>query len=122
MKLQAIFNKAFDHLQSMDEPCMRASACMYRDGKGGMCAVGAFISDEHYSQEIENVGVDNACDSSVRDRVARSMGQDSLTADQLSLFAALQNAHDETDIESWSETIAEMLENVRNRFDLEARS
>jgi hypothetical protein len=122
MKLQAIFNKASEHLMSMDEPCMKASSCMYRDGVGGMCAVGAFISDEHYSREIENVGVDNACDSRVRDRVALSMGQDALTADQLSLFAALQNVHDETDGEFWSELIAECLENVRNRFDLEDHS
>jgi hypothetical protein len=122
MKLQAIFNKASEHLLSMEEPCMKASSCMYRDGVGGMCAVGAFISDEHYSQEIENVGVDNACDSRVRDRVALSMGQDALTADQLSLFAALQNVHDEGDGVSWADDIVQCLENVRNRFDLEAQS
>ena len=136
MKLQDIFNKASEHLSAMDEPCMDGSSCAYRDGKGGMCAVGVFISDEFYTSAIENVGIaaGDRCDL-VRQVVARSMGLDALTKEQVSLFSALQDAHDEWDCDvrygvaddtldavNHSEVMQRNLENVRNRFDLECLS
>lgn len=135
MELQDIFNKASEHLSAMSGPCMRNRSCVYRDGKGGMCAVGVFISDEHYTQDIEGIGI--ACESGdlVRDVVARSLGLKALTREQLSLFAALQDAHDEWDCDvrygveddtlsevNHSEVMERNLENVRNRFDLECLS
>ena len=132
MKLQDIFNKASAHLSAMDGPCMDGSSCAYRDGKGGMCAVGVFITDEFYTSAIENVGIaaGDRCDL-VRDVVARSMGLDALTKEQVSLFSALQDAHDEWDSDvtsgeydviTHSEAMENTLENVRNRFDLECLS
>ena len=136
MKLQDIFNKASAHLSAMDGPCMDGSSCAYRDGKGGMCAVGVFITDEHYTSAIENVGIaDGSKGSLVRQVVARSMGLDALTNEQVSLFSALQDAHDEWDSDvtsgeyddtldavTHSEVMQRNLENVRNRFDLECLS
>ena len=129
MKLQDIFNKASAHLSAMDGPCMDGSSCAYRDGKGGMCAVGVFITDEHYTSAIENVGIaDGSKGSLVRQVVARSMGLDALTNEQVSLFSALQDAHDEWDsdagaeYEDHSEFMESSLENIRNRFDLECLS
>ena len=131
MELQDIFNKASEHLSAMSGPCMRNRSCVYRDGKGGMCAVGVFIADEHYTQDIEGIGIaDGNRGDLVRDVVARSLGLKALTRKQLSLFAALQDAHDEWDCdvrygaesEDHSEVMERNLENVRNRFDLECLS
>lgn len=131
MELQDIFNKASEHLSAMSGPCMRNRSCVYRDGKGGMCAVGVFISDEHYTPEIENIGIaDHNRGDLVRDVVARSLGLKALTRKQVALFSALQDIHDEWDCdvrygaesEDHSEVMERNLENVRNRFDLECLS
>ena len=130
MELQDIFNKASEHLSAMSGPCMDGNACAYRDGKGGMCAVGVFISDEHYTPEIESIGIaDGNRGDLVRDVVARSLGLKALTGKQLSLFSALQDIHDEWDCDvrygvedDHSEVMERNLENVRNRFDLECLS
>jgi len=131
MKLQDIFNKASEHLSAMDGPCMRNRSCVYRDGKGGMCAVGVFITDEHYTSEIESIGIaDGNRGDLVRDVVARSLGLKALTGKQVSLFSALQDIHDDWDCnvrygaesEDHSEVMHRNLENVRNRFDLECLS
>jgi len=136
MKLQDIFNKASAHLSAMDGPCMDGSSCAYRDGKGGMCAVGVFITDEHYTSAIENIGIFDCHNRGdlVRQVVARSLGLDALTNDQVSLFSALQDVHDEWERErrygvnddtleiTHSEAMENNLENVRNRFDLECLS
>jgi len=132
MELQDIFNKASEHLSAMDEPCMDGSSCAYRDGKGGMCAVGVFITDEHYTSAIENIGISDCYDGGdlVRQVVARSLGLDALTNEQVSLFSALQDVHDEWDNDvnddtlevTHSEALENNLENVRNRFDLECLS
>ena len=132
MELQDIFNKASEHLSAMDGPCMDGSSCAYRDGKGGMCAVGVFITDEHYTSAIENIGISDCLDGGdlVRQVVARSLGLDALTNDQVSLFSALQDVHDEWDNDvnddtleiTHSEALENNLENVRNRFDLECLS
>jgi len=129
MELQDIFNRASEHLSAMDGPCMDGSSCAYRDGKGGMCAVGVFISDEHYTSKIENIGIaDGNRGDLVRQVVARSLGLDVLTRKQVELFSALQDIHDEWDCdvlhhnERHSDVMERNLENVRNRFDLECLS
>jgi len=132
MELQDIFNKASEHLSAMDGPCMDGSSCAYRDGKGGMCAVGVFITDEHYTSAIENIGISDCHNRGdlVRQVVARSLGLDALTNEQVSLFSALQDVHDEWDNDvnddtlevTHSEALENNLENVRNRFDLECLS
>tara|TARA_R100000541_G_C1870878_1_gene80783 strand:- start:362 stop:694 length:333 start_codon:yes stop_codon:yes gene_type:complete len=110
---------------------MDGSSCAYRDGNGGMCAVGVFISDEHYTSKIENIGIaDGNRGDLVRNIVARSLGLKALTGKQVSLFSALQDIHDEWDCdvsygafeEDHSEVMERNLENVRNRFDLECLS
>jgi len=107
---------------------MDGDACVYRgydddcEFNGQMCAVGLFIDDEHYDDDLEGQGITQ---QSVADAVAKSWGQDILSNDQLSLLADLQNAHDDTSRGSslipdhtWSKNIVAALDGVANKFHL----
>ena len=130
MKPQEIFNKAAVHLMGMEGPSLDqdGDACVYRgkdddcEFNGQMCAVGLFIKDEHYDDDLEGQGITQ---QSVADAVAKSWGQESLSNDQLSLLADLQNAHDDTSRGSslipdhtWSKNIVASLDGVANKFHL----
>jgi len=138
MKQQEIFNKAAVHLMGMDGPSLDADgdACVYRgrhgsceyDGglgelSGQMCAVGLFIADEHYDDDLEGQGISGGQD--VVNAVAASWGQDDLTVAQISLLADLQDAHDETSRGSslipdhnWSKNIVASLDGVATKHHL----
>jgi hypothetical protein len=131
MKPQEIFNKAAVHLMGMEGPSLDqdSDACVYRgkdedcEFNGQMCAVGMFIADEHYDEDLEGQGITGS--QSVADAVAASWGQESLSNDQLSLLADLQMAHDDTSRGSslipdhtWSKNIVASLDGVANKFHL----
>jgi len=132
MKLQEIFDAASVHLMGMDGPSLDqdADACVYRgkdddcEFNGQMCAVGLFIKDEHYDDDLEGQGITGS--QSVADAVAASWGQESLSNDQLILLADLQSAHDQTsryDVESiksrkWRDGIVAALDGVATKFHL----
>ena len=121
MKQQDIFNKASAHLTSMDGPSLddRGDSCMYRGENGAMCAVGVFISDEHYFTDMEGGGIDGS-NMRAREAVALSWGQDCLDAPQLDLLSVLQNAHDQgSRREDWSNFIRISLERIRMQHRLE---
>jgi hypothetical protein len=121
MKQQDIFNKASAHLRSMDGPSLddRGDSCMYRGEDGAMCAVGVFISDEHYFTDMEGGGIDGS-NMRAREAVALSWGQDCLDAPQLDLLADLQNAHDRGSRgNDWSNYIRVSLERIRMKHGLE---
>jgi hypothetical protein len=131
MKQQEIFDAASVHLMGMNGPSLDqdADACVYRgkdedcEFNGQMCAVGLFIKDEHYDDDLEGQGITGS--QSVADAVAASWGQESLSNDQLSLLADLQIAHDETSTGSslipdhtWSKNIVDALDDVATKFHL----
>jgi hypothetical protein len=126
MKLQDIFNKASAHLTSMDGPSLddRGDSCMYRGENGARCAVGVFISDEHYYEDMEGGRIDGSnmlgsCDRA-REAVALSWGQDCLEDKQLDLLSDLQHAHDQgSRCENWSDQIVWALERVAKEHGLE---
>ncbi len=121
MKQQDIFNKASAHLRSMDGPSLddRGDSCMYRGEGGAMCAVGVFISDEHYFTDMEGGGIDGS-NMRAREAVALSWGQDCLDAPQLHLLSDLQTAHDQgSRCEDWSDQIVRALERVARKHGLE---
>ena len=121
MKQQEIFNKASAHLRSMDGPSLddRGDSCMYRGEDGAMCAVGVFISDEHYFTDMEGGGIDGS-NMRAREAVALSWGQDCLDAPQLDLLSDLQNAHDQgSRRDDWSNIIRVSLERIRMKHGLE---
>ena len=132
MKPQEIFKKAAIHLMGMDGPSLDqdGDACVYRgkdedcEFNGQMCAVGMFISDQHYDDDLEGQGISGGQD--VVDAVAASWGQDDLTVDQISLLADLQDAHDDTsrdDVDSiksrkWRNGIIDALDGVATKHHL----
>ena len=132
MKPQEIFKKAAIHLMGMDGPSLDqdGDACVYRgkdedcEFNGQMCAVGMFISDQHYDDDLEGQGISGGQD--VVDAVAASWGQDDLTVEQIRLLADLQDAHDETsrdDVDSiksrkWRNGIIDALDGVATKHHL----
>ena len=128
MKPQEIFNKASAHLMGMDGPSLddNGRSCAYRgkdddcEFNGQKCAVGLFIADEHYDDDLEGQGITGS--QSVADAVAASWGQDDLTSDQISLLADLQMVHDDTSrgISGvyWSSNIVTALDGVATKFHL----
>ena len=132
MKPQEIFKKAAIHLMGMDGPSLDqdGDACVYRgkdedcEFNGQMCAVGMFISDQHYDDDLEGQGISGGQD--VVDAVAASWGQDDLTVEQIRLLADLQDAHDDTsrdDVDSiksrkWRNGIIDALDGVATKHHL----
>ena len=137
MRLQEIFDKAAAHLMGMDGPSLDADsdACVYRghnddcEFNGQKCAVGLFISDQHYDDDLEGHGIrcTTFCGGqAVADAVAASWGQESLSNDQLRLLSDLQDAHDDTsrdDVDSiksrkWRDGIVAALDGVATKHHL----
>ena len=128
MKQQEIFDAASVHLMGMDGPSVdeNGDACVYRgkdddcEFNGQMCAVGLFISDQHYDDDLEGQGITGS--QSVADAVAASWEQEHLTEDQLMLLADLQMAHDDTSRviseDDWSSNIVTALDGVATKFHL----
>jgi hypothetical protein len=112
MELQAIFNKAHNHFKTMGAPSMAivdgGNSCSYRGDGGAMCAVGLFITDEHYSDTLEGNGIQynngSGLDSNVQKAVAYSFKQHRLSDEQLSLLSALQDVHDNHSEDKSSDT------------------
>ena len=125
MKPQEIFDAASVHLMGMEGPSLDqdADACVYRgkdadcEFNGQMCAVGLFIDDEHYDDDLEGQGISGG--QAVADAVAKSWGQDDLTVEQIRLLADLQNAHDDTSRGwEWPNSIVDALDKVATKFHL----
>ena len=126
MKQQDIFNKAAVHLMGMEGPSLDQDneACAYRgkdedcEFNGQMCAVGLFIKDEHYDDDLEGQGISGGQD--VVNAVAASWGQDELSSKQLALLDDLQTAHDRGSRgDDWSNFIRVSLERVAKKHGLE---
>ena len=128
MKPQEIFDAASVHLMGMDGPSldMDGDACVYRgkdddcEFNGQKCAVGLFIADEHYDDDLEGQGISGG--QAVADAVAASWGQDDLTVAQLDLLSDLQEAHDDTSRgiseDDWSRDIVTALDGVADKHHL----
>ena len=125
MKQQKIFDAASVHLMGMEGPSLDqdSDACVYRgkdddcEFNGQMCAVGLFISDQHYDDDLEGQGISGG--QAVADAVAASWEQEHLTDAQLSLLADLQNAHDDTSRGwEWPNRIVAALDGVATKHHL----
>jgi hypothetical protein len=50
---QEAFNVAVEHLRKQGRPALKDYNCHYRTEEGNKCAIGALISDEFYSPDME---------------------------------------------------------------------
>ena len=126
MKPQEIFDAASVHLMGMEGPSLDqdADACVYRgkdadcEFNGQKCAVGLFIDDEHYDDDLEGQGISGG--QAVADAVAASWGQDDLTVAQIGLLADLQDAHDRRRARGrvWSNYIIASLDRIATKHHL----
>jgi hypothetical protein len=125
MEPQEIFDAALVHLMGMDGPSLDqdADACVYRgrdddcEFNGQKCAVGLFISDQHYDDDLEGQGITGS--QLVADAVAASWEQEHLTDAQLMLLADLQDAHDHgAGGRVWSNYIIASLDGVATKHHL----
>lgn len=130
MKLQEIFDKAARHLMHMEGPSMDTfnDTCAYRgedhgEFNGQMCAVGVFIKDEFYHEDLEG-GVMRPLAGPARtegelpNAVAKSLGQERLTQDQAELLADLQVAHDGESSryrDEWMDNVVKTLDQIAAR-------
>lgn len=99
MTNQEIFDRVASHLRGMRErsgisygPKPYEFSCKYRDGKGGMCAIGALIPDEMYNPAWDDVQIPVG---DLPEEILSFIGGDR------SLLYRLQKIHDHLD--SWDE-------------------
>lgn len=118
LTLQQVFDKAATHLLKQGErsegyPDVDEGKlmCMYRGPEGRMCAVGALISDEAYSPELER---QRASSEGVQTALARS----GCPVDDSSywLYVCLQRIHDGEVEANWKRALIA----AAQRFSLNA--
>lgn len=97
---QEVFDQVVTHLrhqkvQSVSDDHM--GMCMYRDGKGNMCAAGCLISDDEYNIRFDT-DIDGTIGVGWRDLIERRV----VLSTHDRLISKLQNIHDScNDIDEW---------------------
>ncbi len=100
---QEAFDTAAAHLLKQGErssscevyPTEDVQACLYRGPNGLKCAIGALISDEHYSPSLEGEGINDHVCAAI---VASGYPDDNLSR---AIYARLQQVHDACDPDGW---------------------
>jgi hypothetical protein len=89
MTSQEIFDFACNHLRTQKVRCADDTTCLYRDGLGHKCVVGAFIPDRDYDPKMEG--------NTLRVLLVYTLLPEhliSLFKANLELFSSLQVVHD----------------------------
>ena len=100
MKKKEVFKRVAKHLLAQNEACVTLSVhCWYRHPSRVelKCAIGCLISDEFYSEEIENKTVE---EPSVKEALKKSLNQP-ITSEDIELLKDLQDLHDYQDPKEW---------------------
>lgn len=112
-QLRAVFNTVRDHLLKQAVQAKDGGTCMYRGPNGTKCAVGCLIKDEHYTPEIEGLGVVTLVignqaprDEMLRTALTASIGP--LSSEMLNLLEELQNVHDSSPPEGWRHELSQL--------------
>ncbi|AGS81170.1 hypothetical protein [Caulobacter phage Cr30] len=111
MTPQEIFDKSAAHLFTQDVQSVGPSCCSYRGPNNTSCAVGFFIPDEVYRNDMEGKDVYGLLDT-YADIFPKFI------IENIKLFAALQLVHD--DNVSWrtTERMRNHLREVADKFNL----
>lgn len=113
MNNQEIFDTVSKHLLTQNKKSMGTKGCAYRGEDGCMCAVGALIRDEFYSEILEG--------NSVQVKIvinALELSGLELTEATGYLLNRLQLLHDTNEPEDWKVG----LKNIADIFNLEFRA
>ena len=102
MKKKEVFKRVAKHLLAQNEACRGGVTrydCWYRHPSRVelKCAIGCLISDEFYSEEIENNAVDEPI---VKEVLKKSLNQP-ITSEDIELLKDLQDLHDYLDPKEW---------------------
>ena len=98
---QEIFDKVVKHARKQGKKSVRSdneNACMYRAEDGSKCFVGAIIPDSEYSEELENLSIDDIVAIGLLDFYDTEFLQD------------LQSIHDDCDIDQWGKQFSMLAE------------
>lgn len=100
LQQQEIFDKVARHLLTQMEKSMLGTVCAYRGPRGLMCAIGPFIPDDRYSQDMEgfSIGSSIVCDA---------IGIE-LFSKESELLSDLQMIHDGSQPSEWMEYLSEL--------------
>ncbi len=119
-----LFDRVAKHLREQGKPSLMTAIdhegeefvtnnCAYRGAEGTMCAVGCLISDDHYSDCLENKTV---LSNGVLEAVRSSLGSD-LTTENENLLVELQELHDTLLPAHWgTEGFERHLREIERRF------
>jgi len=85
-----MFDQIAEHLLTQGRKCMEDGQCRYHDINGARCAIGYFISSEHYDPRLEGKGANS---QDVLWAVMKSIGR-KLTDYEKAMLHRLQTIHD----------------------------
>jgi hypothetical protein len=94
---QQVFDQVAKHLLTQKRQSVLGIRCKYRGDKGMMCAAGALISDEEYTEKME----EKSWESLVDDGIVP-------TRHLADLITELQDIHDQYDTEFWETKLSDL--------------
>lgn len=101
MDLQETFDQvvSFAFKQNAKSEDTNNDMCMYRDGNGNSCFVGAFIPDKEYSEQMEGKDVEGLLQLY---SCIKYLKIDGMNKYQSKIFwQKMQDIHDDSDITDW---------------------
>lgn len=109
---QETFDRVAKHLLTQNYKCEEiaddsSSACLYRDGKGGMCAAGCLIPDDKYDPKMEYEAVVqfDGDDNSLLGMAAKVILEE---GHDIALVGQLQSIHDNQSVADWRYHLREL--------------
>ncbi len=111
MKSQEIFDTVYNGLLAQGEPAVDEYGCKFRVEIEGVilkCAVGFFIPDDRYREELETQSIDEGSELDALLKEVHGI----TSQHQIGLLQELQGAHDSTlwhhGMEDWKERMQEI--------------
>lgn len=117
MNKQEIFNRIAVHLLSQKDRSVDDSVddyqCVYRGPGGIKCAIGCLITDDAYTDKLEN---NNIYDYKVQSALIKSGVIDRADASVIDFLARMQEIHDDTDVVDWKRALIALAKKFKLDF------
>ncbi len=102
---QQIFEQVATHLLKQNAKSMNGLSCAYRGDDGLSCAAGCLIADDEYNGEFEGIAWHSLVEKF--DLPKRNDG----------LIQALQHIHDRVDVDNWRNSLRQLGQSYRLKYD-----